>query len=417
MTAPIPDVLPARGLRGPDGGHRRTSVPSLIAAAWAALFVNVLGWSGSATLVAVPHLVGQLIAQAALAIAVVAAVLANRRLLVRPQLFLVVLLATAVLSVLVSVHSEYLRGSTYRAVRFVAFVGVLWLTTPWFGRRDMVLLRCHLAIMRGVLATVILGLAVSPGTAFSFQGRLSGIVWPIPPTQVAHYAAVLVGVTTILGLCHIVRARTIVVTAVIGVPILLATHTRTALLACVVGLAIGGGSLLLSQARVRRAALAAMAIGALATTVFSGEVTAWMLRGQSTEDASQLTGRTKVWHQIASLHRDTLHALFGNGISNMSYNGLPIDSSWMSTYLDEGWVGIALQVALVLVVLCLALTRGRGPQRAVALFIVSYCVVASITETGLGAPSPYLLDLTVACAVLATPLPRRWTERPMGVRA
>jgi hypothetical protein len=89
----------------------------------------------------------------------------------------------------------------------------------------------------------------------------------------------------------------------------------------------------------------------------------------------------------------------------MSFNGLPIDSSWFSTYVDEGWFGITLQVVALLVVLGAAVTRPRGPQRAIGLFVVAYCTVASITETGLGAPSPYLLDLAVAAAVLATPLP------------
>lgn len=386
---------------------RSRPVPALVTGAWAALFVNVLGWAQGVTLIPLPHLVGQLIAQAALGIAVVLAMLANRRLLVRPQLYLVLLLVMAIVSVMVSIHGEYFRGSTYRACRFVGFVTVLWLLTPWFGRRDMALLRAHMRVMRGVLATVVLGAMISPGLAFSFEGRLSGSVWPIPPTQVGHYAAVLLGITVLLWFCHVVTGRTTVLTVLIAGPILLATHTRTALLACTVGLAVGGLSLLLSRARVRRTAIFGAVLGVAGVAIFSREVMSWLLRGQTTQDATQLTGRTKVWAQIAALHRDSLHTIFGNGISNMSYNGLPIDSSWMSTYLDEGWFGIALQVSLLLTVLAVALTRPRGPQRAVALFVVTYCAVASITETGLGAPSPYLLDLAVAVALVAGPLPRQ----------
>ena len=33
----------------------------------------------------------------------------------------------------------------------------------------------------------------------------------------------------------------------------------------------------------------------------------------------------------------------------------------------------------------------------------AYCLVASITETGLGDASPYLLELTVAASLLAAP--------------
>jgi hypothetical protein len=39
----------------------------------------------------------------------------------------------------------------------------------------------------------------------------------------------------------------------------------------------------------------------------------------------------------------------------------------------------------------------------VALFLVSYCLVASISETGLGDASPYLLSLVVAASLLAAP--------------
>lgn len=400
MSVAVPAVV-----RPGQGGRRIPAVPPLVTAAWAALFVNVLGWGSDITLVSIPHVVGQMIAQAALLLAFVLALLANRRMLVRPTVLLVVLLVMAVVTIMAIGNSEFLRSSMYRSIRFVGFVAVLWLLTPWFGRRDMVLLRTHLRVIRAVLATVLLGAVISPGLAFSFEGRLSGTVWPIPPTQVAHYAAVLIGITTLLWFCQVVRHRTLLATVLIGLPLLLATHTRTALLACLVGLAVGGSSLLLTRARVRRAVLIGLVGGIAGLAVFHDVVISWLLRGQSTQDAAQLTGRTKVWTQIAALHRDPVHTIFGNGISDMSFHGLPIDSSWFSTYVDEGWFGLALQVIALLVVLGAAVTRPRGPQRAVGLFLVAYCAVASITETGLGAPSPYLLDLAVAAAILAVPVP------------
>lgn len=392
--------------------HRHKPVPSVVLGAWTALFVNVLGWAGSVPLLPLPHMVGQLIAQGALAVALALALLANRNLLVRPEPLLVLLLLMAVMSALVSVHAQFLMSSTYRAARFLGFAATLWLLSPWFGRRDMLLLRCHLMALRAVLATVVVGMAIAPGKSFSFQGRLSGVLWPIPPTQVAHYAAVLVGLVTLLWWCQVVGTRSFVLTVLIGVPLLLATHTRTALLAVVVALAVAGSSLFLSQVRVRRAVTLGLASALLAVTAFGPFIAAWLLRGQSKQDASQLTGRTKVWTQIAEMHRDTLHLLFGNGISNMSFDGLPIDSSWWSTYLDEGYVGIALQTLLLIVVLARALTYRPGPQQAVALFVVVYCAVASVTETGLGAPSPYLLDLAMAAAVLTPPLPRTLPRSP-----
>ena len=57
----------------------------------------------------------------------------------------------------------------------------------------------------------------------------------------------------------------------------------------------------------------------------------------------------------------------------------------------------------LVLLLLLGITHPRGPRRAVALFLVTYCLVASITETGLGDASPYMLELVVAAALLAAP--------------
>ena len=69
------------------------------------------------------------------------------------------------------------------------------------------------------------------------------MVWPIPPTQTAHYAAVAIGLVVVLWFCGYMRNRTTVILAVVGGAILLLTHTRTALLALVAGLLVAGLSL------------------------------------------------------------------------------------------------------------------------------------------------------------------------------
>ena len=48
----------------------------------------------------------------------------------------------------------------------------------------------------------------------------------------------------------------------------------------------------------------------------------------------------------------------------------------------------------------------RAPQRAMALFLLVYQLVASVTETTLVSPSPYLLELALAASLLAR-LPSR----------
>jgi hypothetical protein len=141
--------------------------------------------------------------------------------------------------------------------------------------------------------------------------------------------------------------------------------------------------------------------------VFASEITSWMRRGQSSQGLSDLTGRTKVWDQVFDSPRPRVNDLFGSGMSNQSFHGLPIDSSWVATYVDQGWFGVVVCGSLLLLLLLMAATRPRSPHRAVALFLIVYCLVASFTETGLGTPSPYLLDLCVAVALLIPEAQRR----------
>jgi hypothetical protein len=387
--------------------------------AWAALYFNVMAFIG-ASLLPVPQPVGQAVAQAMGLVALVLALLANPGTVVRPNIFLTLLTTMAVLALMVSIHNEFLIGSTYRAVRFVLFVVVLWLLTPWWGRPELPLLRAHLLCQRVILASVWLGVLLAPGTAYFASNRLSGVLWPIPPPQVAHYAAVLFGCTVILWFCRVVAGRGTVITLVAAGAALLAAHTRTALAGVVLGLVVAGASLFLGHARVRRATAVVLLVSLAVWTVFSPLIVSWLSRGQSAEDLTQLTGRTKVWTAAAEQERTMMQELFGSGLGNKSFGGLPIDSSWVATQVELGRLGVAIVVALLLVLFLVAVTRPAGPRRAVALFIIVYSLTASFTETGLGDASPYLLELTVAASLLASPprFPRRRqaVEQHMGER-
>jgi hypothetical protein len=387
-----------------DGARRSTAtgVPWRMVAAWGALFFNVLAfYTVPSTVVPIPSPVGQLMTQASLALAVGLALAVNPRILLRPNLFLFLLTVLAIAALAISVHSEFYVGSIYRSLRLAGFLVVLWLLTPWWGRADMLLLRLHRRVLWLILASVLVGAAISPGLAFEFQGRLSGVIWPIPPTQVAHYAAIIFGTTAVLWMCRVVTNRHAMIALGITGAMLLGTHTRTALLAMVIGLLVAAASLFLGHVRVRRIS-AFGALGAvMLATIFASELTNWILRGQTTQEASQLTGRTKVWTAVLEHQRPRIDQLFGSGMSDQSFQGLPIDSNWIATYLDQGWFGIVVQASIIAILLLMAATRERGPQRAAALFLIMYCLVASFTETGLGAPSAYMLDLTVAAALLA----------------
>ncbi|GHJ59651.1 membrane protein [Nocardioides sp. OK12] len=385
---PDPDLL---------GGRRERA---LVGFAWGALVLNVLTYAETATIVPLPQLVGSALTQGAVLVALLLALLANPGAVVRPQLFLLLLTVLAIGATAASLYSEFLLSATYRAGRMVLFVVVLWLLSTCFGRRDMLLLRMHRLTLAVVMGTVYVGALVAPGLAFAFQDRLAGVLWPIPPTQVAHYAAVLLGTSLLLWMCRLVAGVRAGLMVLLSLLPLVATHTRTAVIGVVVAMLVASLSLVVGHVRVRRTLVVAGGGGAVLAALFVSPLTVWLLRGQSADEANRLTGRTDVWSAVADLERPWVEDLFGWGLSDQSFNGLPIDSSWVATYVDQGWLGVGVQTAVLLLLLMLAVVHRPGPERAVALFLVVYCIVASITETGLGAPSVYLLDLTVAASLL-----------------
>jgi hypothetical protein len=290
-------------------------------------------------------------------------------------------------------------GTIFRTARLVGFVVCLWLLTPWWGRRDLLLLRCHLTALGVVLGSVIVGLLLSPGHALA-EHRLNGALWPMQPTQVAHYAAVTIGLVVVLWFCGNVRGRTAAFVAVVAGVILVLTHTRTALAALIVGLLVAGMSLIVAKPRVRRLFAAAGAITAIVALTLSAFITTWLERGQSSQGLANLTGRTEVWGPLLAAPRDKFQEIFGFGLSNVSFDGLPIDSNWLASYQEEGLIGVVICAAILLFVLTTSYFQPRGLQRALALFLVAYALVASFTEVGFTDVSPYLLDLTVAASLL-----------------
>jgi hypothetical protein len=349
----------------------------------------------------------------------------NRRLVIRPNVFLCLLMLLVVEALLTAVRHEYLYetlfGTIFRTSRLAGFVATLWLLTPWWGRRDLLLVRSHLIVMGIVLVSVVFGLLVAPGHAMS-AGRLSGTLWPTPPTQVAHYAAVMTGVVVLMWLSGRLNGRIALAIAATAGTILLLTRTRTALLAMVVGLVIAGLSLFAARSRVRKAFLTIGVVGGVVALTLSAVITHWLARGENTQQLVGLTGRTTVWQLVVNLPRNPFEVAFGFGLSNNSLNGLPIDSNWLATYNDQGLFGVILCATLLIFLFVTACFRPRGIHRALALFLVTYCLIASYTETGLSQPSAYLLDMTLAASLLVPPLvarrprpPRMLGRRPVPV--
>jgi hypothetical protein len=369
---------------------------------WGLLFFNVLTFQPAPLIIPIPSVLGKLLTQGALVVALILTLMLNRRHVMRPNGFLLLFTVLCATSALMSVHGYFGLGSSIRAGRLIVFVLILWLLTPWWGRPDLFFARIHRRALLIVMGLVIAGMALSPGKAFAQAGggRLGGAIWPIAPTQVAHYAAVFTGLSVVMWFTGQIRPRSAVIATVGGVVVLLLTHTRTAVIALLLGIVVAGLSLFVSYKRVRKAFIIAPLVVVLALFSFAPFVNHWFDRGESAQELTHLTGRTMVWSAVVHQPRSEVNTLFGFGMSNDSYNGLPIDSSWLSIYQDQGLVGdVIVAVALVLLLL-IALMAPRGPARAMALFLVVYCMIASYTETGLGGASPYLLDLTVTMSLV-----------------
>jgi hypothetical protein len=370
---------------------------------WALLLLNTLTfypqtWSGGPLTVPIPSAVGKLITQGALPAALLMALSTNRRLRIRPNVFLCLVSLLVVEAVATITQAPHL-GTVYRTGRLAEFVAVLWLLTPWWGRRDLLLVRWHLATLSVVLGSVLLGLAIAPGHALA-QGRLAGTIWPTPPTQIAEFAAVTMGLVVVLWLSGQVPGRVTLPVVVVTGAILLLTHTRTALVAATAGLLVAGLSLFVMKSRVRKLFVTGGVVALIVALTLSRVVTGWLARGEGTQQLTNLTGRTLVWNEIVTVPRDWFQVLFGFGLSNKSFLGLPIDSNWLASYYDQGLFGVAICAAMLLFLLMTAYFQPRGVQRALALFLVVYCVIASLTETGFTDASTYLLYLALAASML-----------------
>ena len=399
MSASVTAVRPRRSLAlrtSADGTDRR--VRRRLYITYGLLFFNTLTFYPRTSVLHIPSIVGKGLQQGVLPLALLMAFSLNRRVLIRPNVFLS-LVSVLTLGTFITAMQPQHFGTVFRTFRLAEFVVALWLLTPWWGRRDMLLVRCHLAALSAVLASVVLGLMVGPSRA-RVGGRLIDAIWPAQATQVAHYAAVMVGMVVVLWFCGYLRGRTTAFTAVAAMAILILTHTRTALFALIAALLVAGLSLIVAKARVRKLFATAGFVIAVVVMTLSTVITTWLERGQSSQGLKNLTGRTEVWGPLLAAPRDKFQEIFGFGLSNVSFDGFPIDSNWLASYQEQGLFGVVLCATMLIFLLVTAYFQPRGVQRALALFLVTYSVVASFTEVGFTDVSSYLLDLFLAASLI-----------------
>ena len=394
------DTTTAASPAGPTG-DAGSHTPRLVGVAWALLLVNTLGYTSVDLIIPLPRPVAQMITMGALAAAFGLALVLNPRVRVRPSAYLLLLSLLAVASIASSMRLESGLGSLFRCFRLTLFVATLWLLSAWW-RGDLRFARYHLRALGAVLLTVLAGLVISPGGAFSGpDGRLVGAIWPIPAPQVGLYCAIATGLSVVLWLTRNIDGRSAVLVVVPAVELLLLSHTRTALIGLVVALAVASLSLAFTNARARRTLAAAIGFGTVVALVFGQAVMAWLQRGQDSEQLTSLTGRAKVWDLLQAKDRNLGEQFFGVGLTDKSFAGLPIDNAWLSHLPRAGLGGHRARGRVPHWPDRQAALRPPSPQRACAVFLILYCIVASYTEVGLGDASPYLLNLAVAASLLA----------------
>jgi hypothetical protein len=389
----------------------------LVRATWFLLVLNVLTfyprtWSGEPLVLPIPSAVGKLVTQGALPVALLLALAVNRRRVIRPSMYLG-LYSLLIVEVVISALQARHFGTIYRTFRLATFVSTLWLLTPWWGRKDFFLVKCHLQAMAAVLGLVVLGFIVSPSRAMG-GGRLGGDFWPTPPTQVAEFAAITMGLVIVLWFCRQLSGRIALFACTVGSFVLIESHTRTALVAMAAGLLVAGLSVISVNRRVRTMFAWVTGIVTVAVLTLSSFLTTWLSRGEGTQQLTDLTGRTNIWAAVENMPRDKFQVIFGYGLSNKSYNGLPVDSNWLAGYLDEGLAGVILSALVLLFVLVSAFFMPIGKSRALALFLSTYVLIASFTETGFSDASTYLLELTLAASLIIPSVFPEEEKRPEG---
>lgn len=417
-------LLPAtRRLRTAEAHDR--SIRCRVYWAWGLIFLNVVTfykttWNQLPLIIPIPSFVGRMLTQGALVLAFFLAMSVNRRLLIRPNAFLGLLTLLVVAAVVANVDPSAgsLIGTTYRTCRLAGFVATLWLLSPFWDRRDLLLVKAQLVALFTVLGSVVLGLMLSPGRALAL-GRLSGELWPITPVQVSDYACVALGILVVLWFCGMARQRRVLVAALGLVVMLYLTHTRTELVALAAGILVAGLRMYNARARVRRLFATVAITVSVAVIAFSGALVTWLARGEDTQELNNLSGRTPIWDGVLNAPRDRFQVIFGYGLSNKGFDGLPIDSTWIAGYYDLGLAGVSIVACLLLFVLVAAYFHQRSTRIALALFLVTYLIVTSFTETGLSDASAYLLELTLAASLLTPPRgqspplpPAEWLAEP-----
>lgn len=405
-AVPFPAVLGR-----PPHPERRTE--RLVQTVWLMLVLNTWAWAKYPSPLQVPQRIWQVLTLGALFAAVGLAIVANPSLRLRPTTFLMLYTVLLVVTAIPVLRMTTPLGSYFRTFRYVLFIATLWLLSPFYGRRDLLMLKVHYRAIQVACASIVFGALAFPGAARgNDEGRLQGVFPVLPPPQVGAFAVLGVSLSILCFLTGKLSRRRLTLHVFIALAMVALSHTRTPVL----GMAVGGGmavvGLVSVSGRARRLLSRIVLFLPMLVVAIIVLIPIWFTRGQDSEQITQLTGRTKVWSALIDDPRPTIEVWLGQGLGDKSFLGLPIDSAWFAMYSEQGLIGVGLGAAIMVALIATSIVRPPGLARSAAIFLIGYCMIAFVTEVGLGDASPYILHLTVAASLLLSPLHDDTTTEP-----
>lgn len=310
-----------------------------------------------------------------------------------------------------------------RALRLAAGVAAFVLMWPLYRNAPIRLVDALFFAQFLLGLSVIAGLAVAPGSAWRTTGgtgitgetgetgaRLMGVFLPMLPPRVAEIGAILVGLAVFYWAFRRFSAWFLAAALILGVALIVFSRTRTPVAALAVALVLG--TLAVARTRGARRLFAVLGAALLAGLAAFPLLLTWLQRGQSTEMLSQLTGRTYVWDFILSRQYSLDELVLGQGLGSKrvtllrgegDVNQMAIDNTWLDAFWQTGIIGLILIILVFVTAWVTCLRATRGPVRALAVFLMAYITVSSVSESGLTDFSTHSIYALVAiCAAAAT---------------
>ena len=250
------------------------------------------------------------------------------------------------------------------------------------------------------LAVVGVVLAVTGLPNYAATGRLYGGVLPVNPNGIA----LQIGPFLLAALWRMLNERPqrfdVPLFALLLVLTWL-TGSRTALIALLLGMA---AIMVLSRRLPVPAALTLVAGVPVAVYVlYVSPLFAKFFERGGSQSVLTLNSRTIAWKTALDAHLNFWQQWFGRGLEvkqisvrGAYWNAQVLDSSWLSTYVQVGVIGVALLGLWVLSSLVVA-ARCPQPYRPILVAVVLYAAVISILETGLLDAYPLFVVMLLPC--------------------